>query len=197
MDGYDQLQQVSLDTSVTVSAPSANTAPVAHFTSSCANNVCTIDGRSSTDENASTLTYAWNFGNTRTGTGPLAVHTYTGPGTFTVTLVATDEYGVPSAPVTGTVTIATPPGNVAPTAVISTPSCVSLVCNFSGQATVDSNVGDTVTYLWNFGDATPTSTQAAPAHTFPAAGTYTVTLTATDGWGAAQTVTRAVTVTSP
>ena len=197
MDGYDQLQQVPLDVSVTVSAPPANTAPVAHFTSSCTNNVCTFDGRSSTDENASTLTYAWNFGNTKTGTGPVPVHTYTGPGTFTVTLVATDEYGVPSAPVTGTVTIATPPGNVAPTAVISPPSCVGLVCNFSGQATVDSNVGDAVTYLWNFGDATPTSTLPAPAHTFPAAGTYTVTLTATDGWGAAQTVTQAVTVTSP
>ena len=34
------------------------------------------------------------------------------------------------------------------------------------------------------------------AHTFPAAGTYTVTLTTTDGWGKAATTTRAITVSA-
>ena len=34
------------------------------------------------------------------------------------------------------------------------------------------------------------------SHTFPAAGSYTVPLTVTDGWGKAATTTRQVTVTA-
>jgi PKD repeat protein len=60
----------------------------------------------------------------------------------------------------------------------------------------DPNTGDTFSYLWNFGDGTPTSTSSAMSHTFPAAGSYTVTLTVTDGWGKAATTTRQVTVTA-
>jgi PKD repeat protein len=43
---------------------------------------------------------------------------------------------------------------------------------------------------------TATSTASASSHTFPAAGTYTVTLTVTDGWGKAASTTRQVTVTA-
>ena len=67
---------------------------MAAFTVSCAQNVCTFDGRDSTDENKATLTYSWNFGNGRTGSGALPTFTYTGPGTFTPTLTVRDEYGL-------------------------------------------------------------------------------------------------------
>ena len=41
----------------------ANNKPVAVIdTPVCTNNVCQFDGRHSTDENATTLTYSWNFG---------------------------------------------------------------------------------------------------------------------------------------
>ena len=38
-----------------------------------------------------------------------------------------------------------------------------------------------ITYLWNFGDGTPTSDLAKPTHTYASAGYYTVTLTVGDG----------------
>ena len=38
-----------------------------------------------------------------------------------------------------------------------------------------------LTYLWDFGDGTPTSDAAKPSHTYAAAGYYTVTLTVGDG----------------
>ena len=79
---------------------------------------------------------------------------------------------------------------------INTPSCNLLVCNLSAVGTTDPNAGDTITYLWNFGDGTPASTASAVTHTFPATGVYTVTVTATDGWGKAATTTRQVTVSS-
>ena len=72
-----------------------------------------------------------------------------------------------SAPVSQTVTITEPPGNVAPTPVNNLPACSALVCNFSGVGSADSTVGDSFTYLWDFGDATPTSTSTSPSHTFP------------------------------
>jgi PKD repeat protein len=81
--------------------------------------------------------------------------------------------------------------------VINLPSCNGLVCNLSGVGSADTNAGDTFTYLWNFGDGTATSTSSAMSHTFPAAGTYTVTLTTTDGWGKAASITRVVSVTAP
>ena len=79
---------------------------------------------------------------------------------------------------------------------INTPSCVALTCTFSSVGTADPN-GDPITYLWNFGDGTATSTTANPSHTYLAAGTYTVTLTVTDGWGDAASTTRVVTITEP
>ncbi len=42
---------------------------------------------------------------------------------------------------------------------------------------------NTDTYLWDFGDNTPTSTEKNPKHTYTASGTYTVTLTATGKGG--------------
>jgi PKD repeat protein len=184
--------------SVTVAAPDSDP-PVAAFTVACgvgtdATNVCSFDGRTSTDEAPTTLTYSWNFGNGTTATGPVPKRTFTAANTYTVTLTVKDEFGLTST-TTRTVTITEPATNVAPTPVINPPSCQALVCNLSAVGTTDANTGDTITYLWNFGDGTPTSTSQALSHAFPAAGAYTLTLTATDGWGKVATQTRTVTVT--
>jgi PKD repeat protein len=182
---------------VTVAAPNSNP-PVAAFTVACgagtdATNVCSFDARSSTDESPTTLTYSWSFGN-GSGSGPVPKRTYTAANTYTVTLTVRDEFGL-SSTATQTVTITEPATNVAPTAVINPPSCQALVCNLSAVGTTDPNTGDSISYRWDFGDTTAAGTTSALSHAFPAAGTYTVTLTATDGWGKATTVTRSVTVT--
>ncbi len=191
IDQHDFATNPSVDVTVTVQVP-PNVAPVANFTVSCAANVCTFDGRTSTDENTPALTYSWNFGQ-GSGSGAVATKTYTSAATFNVVLTVKDEYGL-TATKTLPVTITEPAGNVAPTPVINLPSCTLLVCNISGVGSADPNTGDTFTYSWNFGDGTATSTSSAPAHTFPAAGTYTLTLTVTDGWGKAASTTRQVTV---
>ncbi len=179
--------------SVTVSAPAANQSPAAVGTVSCSANVCSFDGRDSTDENAATLAYAWNFGDGRTGSGALRSYTYTRAGTFTPTLTVTDEYGLTATTALPAVTITEPAGNVAPTPVITTPTCVGLTCAFSGATSTDPNTGDTFTYAWTFGDG-GMSTSTSPSRTYAAAETYTVTLTVTDGWGRSASTTRAVTV---
>ena len=113
-----------------------------------------------------------------------------------MTLTVRDEYGL-TGTATQTLTMTEPTDNAAPLPVINPPSCVARVCNYSGVGTTDPNTGDTFTYLWNFGDGTPTSTSSAPSHTFAIDGTYIVSLTVTDGWGDATTVTRSITLTEP
>ena len=79
---------------------------------------------------------------------------------------------------------------------ISAPVCAARTCNFFGTGTTDPN-GDAITYLWNWGDGTATSTGVTPSHTFPTVGTFTVTLTATDAWGDFASTTRVVTIAEP
>lgn len=172
-----------------------NEPPVASFTVTCTDNVCAFDARGSTDENQATLTYSWAFGN-GSGSGPVPTRTYTSAATYTVTLTARDEWGV-TATATQTVTIAVPPDNQAPVAVLNPPACSGLTCNFSAVGSADPDTGDTITYRWVWGDGTPDSTSTSPGHAFPAAGTYTVRLTVTDGWGAVTTTEREVTVAAP
>ena len=50
------------------------------------------------------------------------------------------------------------------------------------------------TFVWNFGDATPTSTDANPVHVYANPGTYSVSLTATDSCGLQDVSTQNVTI---
>ncbi len=183
-------------TGVTVTQPS-NNPPVAIFTYTCTQNVCTFDGRGSTDENANSLTYSWSFGTQGTATGPLPTKTFTAPGTFPVTLTVRDEWTLTNTSAAQSVTIVEPPGNSAPVPTFIQ-SCQGLTCSVSSAGTADPNIGDTIAYSWNWGDGTALSTGASPAaHVYAAAGSYTITLTTTDGWGKAASTTRSVTLTEP
>ncbi len=84
------------------------------------------------------------------------------------------------------------PVNQAPTANF-TFTTSGLTAAFTDSST---DVDGTITSRsWNFGDGT-TSTATSPSKTFAAAGTYNVSLTATDNSGATNTRTQAVTVSS-
>jgi PKD repeat protein len=72
--------------------------------------------------------------------------------------------------------------------------CNGLTCQFTDTSR-DSD-GRVVGWSWTFGDG-GTSGEQNPSHTFSAAGTYTVTLTATDDDGAADASTASVRVDAP
>ena len=67
-----------------------------------------------------------------------------------------------------------------------------LTVSFSSDGSEDAD-GDELTFAWDFGDG-QTSTEANPAHTFTAAGTYNVRLTATDSTGKSGTSTVVINV---
>jgi subtilisin family serine protease len=55
--------------------------------------------------------------------------------------------------------------------------------------------GTIISWLWDFGDGTPASSQPNPAHTYNLAGVFTATLTITDSTGATSSRNQSVTVT--
>src|SRR5207245_2202669 len=111
-------------------------------------------------------------------------HSYTAAGTFSVTVTATDANGVSVASPAQNVVVAARLSAAAFTFTPATPE-VGLAVSFT--ATTTGGVGP-FTFSWNFGDTTPGTGNPA-SHSYPAAGTFSVTVTATDSNG--------VSVTSP
>ncbi|OFX88059.1 MAG: hypothetical protein A2W99_11090 [Bacteroidetes bacterium GWF2_33_16] len=95
-----------------------------------------------------------------------------------------------------TVNITTGSTNIAPTAEANGPytGVTGTTVTFSSAGSADSD-GSIVSYLWNFGDGS-TSTTANSTHTYTTAGTYTVTLTVTDNLGATGTDQATATITT-
>lgn len=81
-----------------------------------------------------------------------------------------------------------------PPAASFTVSCTNYTCTFSDRST-DSD-GRVVAWSWAFGTGA-TSTQQNPTYSFPAAGTYTVTLRVTDDKGATGTSAGSFTLSPP
>jgi PKD repeat protein len=196
VDVHNQIGTERISTGIVVTQPS-NNPPVASFTYTCNQNVCTFDGRGSTDENPASLTYSWSFGSQGTATGPLPTKTFTAPGTFPVTLTVTDEWKATNTSAAQNVTIVKPSGNTAPVPTFAY-SCTGLTCSVSSSGTADPDAGDVISYSWNWGDGSTPSTGASPAaHVYATAGTYTITLTTTDGWGNSASTTRNVGLSEP
>ena len=141
------------------------------------------------DTSTGTVTsWLWNFGDGTTSSAQNPpVHTYSAAGTYTVTLTATGPCGSNTRPYSVTVC------NPITANFTATPNkgYVPLAVTFA-----DTSTGSPTSWLWNFGDGTTSSAQNPPVHTYSAAGTYTVTLTATGPCGS-NTRPYSVTVCNP
>ncbi len=94
----------------------------------------------------------------------------------------------------GTVSITVTAVNDAPVASASAPNTNStLSVSFSSVGSFDPDIGDTLSYNWNFGDGN-SSNAANPTYSYAAAGSYNVTLTVSDNQGLSDAVTISTTV---
>ncbi len=144
----------------------------------------------SADPSGGTLTYLWNFGDGATSMEESPTHLFPFvPNSFEVTLEVRSSTGY-SATITRTVRF-----DVSLTARFSYEASEAnpLEIKFTNLSTHPQ--GLPMTYRWTFREGA-TSTQEHPTHTFPAPGTYFVTLRADDGLDRSHQVTSVVEVTS-
>ena len=140
------------------------------------------------DPNADIGTYDWNFGDSATSTAQNPVHTYTGGGTFDVTLTVTDAQSNLDT-ITLAVVVLEPP-----TAAFSSspvPAIANEPVQFMDVSTVP--VGTIVSWDWDFVDGGASNAQN-PSHTFTTDGIFDVNLTVTDDNGLARSTTQPVLV---
>lgn len=123
------------------------------------------------------LTYNWTFGDetTANATGQTIIHAYDATGTYNVTLTVEND----SASDTDRIAVrVVEPVNAAITARRTSASVGDTIEFDTYNSTSEDRTAD-VTYEWDFGDGI-TGTGDLNAHEYETAGTYTVTLTATD-----------------
>ncbi len=180
----------SVAQAITVNAPPA--APVASFTKSASSGPAPLTvGFSDTSTNSPTA-WSWNFGDgSPVSLEQFPTHTYTAAGSYNVTLTATNEIGSNTSSVQ-VVTVSA--GSVAPVASF-TKSASSGTAPLAVTFT-DTSTNSPTSWSWNFGDGTPVSTLQNPSHTFTGAGTFNVTLTATNAAGSNTSTSQPVSVTS-
>jgi PKD repeat protein len=99
----DQGATASLAKQVTVE----NAAPAPSFTAS-ANGLTVAADASASSDDGSITGYAWDWGDSSTGSGRTSSHTYAAAGTYTVVLTITDDAGK-TATASRTVTVTAPP----------------------------------------------------------------------------------------
>ena len=138
----------------------------ASSTSAC--NSLTVDF---TDlSNGSPTSWTWDFGDDNSSTEQNPSHTYTEPGTYSVSLTTSNSTCSNSETKMAFITISGSP--VADFIATPTSGTDPLVVNFS-----DASGGNPTSWLWNFGDGN-SSTEENPSHTYIGLGSNTVTLTA-------------------
>lgn len=130
--------------------------------------------------------YAWNFGDGSTSTDAAPTHDYRYAGNYTVVLIVTDADGAQQS---ASVTVDIPQFLTVGYNVTTN----GLTVQFTN--TTETNI-EGVSYGWNFGDGTSSSSES-PSHTYAAAGSYTVVLTVTDSNNEAATHATDITVVAP
>jgi chitodextrinase len=137
------------------------------------------------------LSFGWTFGDGASGEGAAPTHVYAAPGAYTVTMTAKDSLtGATAPPVEHTIVV-----NDQPTASFTAspnPATPGSGVAFNGSASSDPD-GSIVAYSWQFGDG-GTGGGVTPSHAYAGAGSYLVTLTATDSAGFSATTTLLVTI---
>jgi PKD repeat protein len=135
--------------------------------------------------------YAWKFGDGSEASGESPSHSYSTPGTYTVTMTPTDALtGSTSASVHRSVTVS----DEAPSASFTiSPSAAATHATVSFSAEASDPDGTISSYVWHFGDGGEAE-GASAAHAYSSPGTYEVTLRVTDSGGQSTTVAHSLTV---
>jgi len=148
-------------------------APVAAFSASPASGKAPLKVSFTEQSTGSPTSRKWTFGDGTDSIGENPVHTYSKPGSYSVTLTASNAEGSNTL---------TKPGYIVVSNVLNAPITSFSASLTSGKTPLsisftDQSTGSPTSWKWVFGDGN-TSTDKNPVHIFNKSGLYSVTLTA-------------------
>ncbi|HKB45617.1 MAG TPA: PKD domain-containing protein, partial [Chitinophagaceae bacterium] len=167
------IETVSIPKGVRTGVP-----PAVNFSYTPATPICASTAINFTDLSTTTpgalIVWTWNFGDGQISPLQNPAHIFKDTGAVTVTLIVSNNGCVDSAK--QTLLILPPVANFG----------YKLDCNNRLNVTfIDSSLTNPVygpiSYVWDFGDGSPTSVLVAPIHSYSSFGNYNVTLTVTNG----------------
>ncbi|PWR71960.1 PKD domain-containing protein [Methanospirillum lacunae] len=140
--------------------------------------------------------YYWDFGDATTSNEANPSHTYTGPGSYSVTLTVSNSGGTHTMKRDNYILVGgSPSGIVADFEGTPTSGTAPLTIKFTDKST-----GNPTMWIWDFGDGVipmdascagdSCNNIASPTHTYTAPGVYTVKLTASSQTGGVSTKTK-------
>jgi len=143
------------------------------------------------------VSYSWDFGSGRTGSGVTTSKGYDTPGTYVVTLTVEDDAGA-VATTALPVTVGTPSTGPVASLTVSPPQGTTATLFFF-DSSPSRGPSPIVEYRFTFGDNTPDVVGTSPttAHRFTLTGTYVVRVTVRDSANRTATTTASVSVGAP
>lgn len=188
---------VTTETKTVTVSPPPNRPPTATFTITPASPVAgepvSFDASASSDPDGDAITFSWVFAEDAPVSGAQVSRVFAQPGTYRVRLTVTDSHGA-FTEFARDVSVGAQP-NRPPTAnftASTTSSLVDATVSFDASASTDPD-GDPLSFAWSFGDGID-GAGAQVGHAFATPGTFTVTLTVSDGRGGSATASQTVTV---
>lgn len=159
--------------------------PTANFTATPVSGCAPLLVQFSDASTGGVTSWQWDLGNGVNSVLQNPSTTYATPGTYTVTLTATNANGSNTKTMTGFITVLSSP--IVAFTTPDTAGCPPLTVNFTN--TTNPVTPGAATYNWSFGDGN-VSTAQSPTHIYIASGIYSVTLTATNSGGCTQSFTK-------
>jgi gliding motility-associated-like protein len=169
----------------------SQTPPTAQFTGSqdiCVNTPGTFTNQS-IQGTSPIVSYTWDFGDGNSSTSTNPAHTYSAPGTYTVTLVAQAANGQADSEVKVNYIVVRPKPQTEFS--VSTNGCSLPV-----GVTFNNSTTGAISYSWNFGNGQTSTQQNPPTVNYTSPGNYTVRLIATNGFGCKDTITQPIVVSN-
>lgn len=170
---------INLGAAIAAAGGSVNNPPVAAFTGTPTSGTAPLTVNFTDQSTNNPTSWNWDFGDGGSSTAQNPSYVYNNAGTYTVTLTATNAYGSDDEVKVGYITVTAP--NTDPPVADFTASTTSGNAPLTVSFT-DLSTNNPTSWSWNFGDG-GSSTAQNPAYEYANAGTYTVTLTATNAYG--------------
>jgi len=172
-DRNGKARSATIRTVVVIDSVDSGGAKTFSFTS----NALEVSFMAPTPSDAS-ATYSWNFGDNQTSAVANPVHIYSAPNVYTVELTVTGTQG--NATYKRDIAVSSN-ANRPPVAIIASANTNFLDVDASAIGSSDPD-GAQISYEWDFGDGTvKTNSSISEGHSYAAPGTYTITLTISDG----------------